>query len=338
MIINKNSRIFFISTALCMAMSFPVMADTKISSVSLKVSSNIEVGESDSDIEITTSSGKYYVDGYEVTNEPDDEWEEGDKPKVTVTLYPEDGYYFSTSFTKSKITLTGDDATVSSISDDEDELVIKLTLDALDDSDSDYELDVTNLEWDDSDGVAYWEEAEDAKKYEVRLYRGSSSVTSAITTTNTYYNFSSYFTKSGDYTFKVRAVYNSSNKGSWEESDELSVSSSEAADIRENGGSSVSNSSSSSSSSSGGPSGTAKGAWLKDDIGWWYCNADRSYPISCWQYIDNYWYYFDGSGYMVTGWVYWNNVWYYCGSSGAMLTNTWTPDGYYVGSDGAWIQ
>lgn len=27
----------------------------------------------------------------------------------------------------------------------------------------------------------------------------------------------------------------------------------------------------------------------------------------------------------------------YLGSSGAMLTNARTPDGYYVGADGAWI-
>ena len=32
------------------------------------------------------------------------------------------------------------------------------------------------------------------------------------------------------------------------------------------------------------------------------------------------------------------NAWYYCNSSGAMLANTRTPDGYYVGANGAWIQ
>ena len=98
--------------------------------------------------------------------------------------------------------------------------------------------DVTELNWDDYDGTASWEEPEDAKRYEVRLYRDGSSISSAISTTDTSYNFASYFTRSGDYTFKVRAIYNSSNKGDWEESDELSVSSSEARDIRDNGRSS----------------------------------------------------------------------------------------------------
>ena len=126
---------------------------------------------------------------------------------------------------------------------------------------------------------------------------------SAISTTDTSYNFASYFTRSGDYTFKVRAIYNTSNKGDWEESDELSVSSSEAKDIRDNGKSSG-NTPSNSIDDDGGPgdTNTSQGAWLKNDTGWWYCNADRSYPVNQWQYINNYWYFFNASGYMVTGW------------------------------------
>lgn len=91
--------------------------------------------------------------------------------------------------------------------------------------------------------------------YEVRLYRDGSSISSAISTTDTSYNFASYFTGSGDYTFKVRAIYNSSNKGDWEESDELSVSSSEARDIRDNGRSSG-NTPSNSVNDDGGPGDT----------------------------------------------------------------------------------
>ena len=152
------------------------------------------------------------------------------------------------------------------------------------------------------------------------------------------YDFSSEFTGSGDYYFRVRAVYNSSHKGSWEESDVLSVTSSEARDIRENGGGSSYYSSS--SYTSGGPGvaqSSSTGAWLLDSVGWWYCNPDKTYPVSQWQLINNYWYYFNEAGYMVTGWILWNNKWYYCQPSGEMLANTTTPDGYYVGADGAWI-
>ena len=31
-----------------------------------------------------------------------------------------------------------------------------------------------------------------------------------------------------------------------------------------------------------------------------------------------------------------NGNWYYLDDNGVMMTNSWTPDGYYVGADGAW--
>ncbi|MBQ7535187.1 MAG: hypothetical protein IJT43_06150 [Stomatobaculum sp.] len=76
--------------------------------------------------------------------------------------------------------------------------------------------------------------------------------------------------------------------------------------------------------------------WQSSGGRWWYgTNFDNSkYYSSGWQLIDRAWYYFDDDGWMVQDqWV--GN--YYLGSSGAMLTNAWTPDGYWVGSDGKWI-
>lgn len=53
-----------------------------------------------------------------------------------------------------------------------------------------------------------------------------------------------------------------------------------------------------------------------------------------WEYDYGDWYYYDDySGY------YLSNQWvgnYYLGSDGTMMTNSWTPDGYYVGNDGEW--
>lgn len=59
-------------------------------------------------------------------------------------------------------------------------------------------------------------------------------------------------------------------------------------------------------------------SWQQDSTGWWYQNADGSYPKSTWQLIDGEYYYFNERGYM--------------------LSNTTTPDGYKVNSNGAWIQ
>ena len=63
--------------------------------------------------------------------------------------------------------------------------------------------------------------------------------------------------------------------------------------------------------------------WVQDTTGWWYRNADGSYPASAWKLINGTWYYFNAGGYM--------------------LANTVTPDGYFVNADGAyqpagWVQ
>ena len=59
------------------------------------------------------------------------------------------------------------------------------------------------------------------------------------------------------------------------------------------------------------------GSWQRNNVGWWYQNDNGTWPAACWQQINGAWYYFNPAGYM--------------------LENTTTPDGYYVGVDGAWI-
>lgn len=221
---GKIKELTALTSAICM-LSAPnttalAATGTKINSVPLSIESEIEVGDTDSDVTVSTSSSKFDIDDVVITNEPSDQWDDGDKPKLKITLYADDDYYFASGFSKSSVSLSGSDGTVTSVSrSSSDTLIVYVTLDALDDDGSDYNLDVSGLEWDESDGTASWEESDDAKKYEVRLYRGSSAVTSVLTTTGTRYDFSSYITKSGYYTFKVRGVYSTSDKGSWEESD-----------------------------------------------------------------------------------------------------------------------
>ena len=77
--------------------------------------------------------------------------------------------------------------------------------------------------------------------------------------------------------------------------------------------------------------------WESNEIGWWYQNADGSWPYSSWKFIDNEWYYFNGNGYMTTGWQNVNDTWYYLNVSGAMETG-WICDAgtwYYLNASGA---
>jgi len=62
------------------------------------------------------------------------------------------------------------------------------------------------------------------------------------------------------------------------------------------------------------------GSWEEDSKGWWYKNDDGSYPRSTW------------FTFATTG------KQYYFNNEGYLLVNTTTPDGYKVGSDGAYLE
>ena len=139
---GKIKELTALTSAICM-LSVPnttVLAatGTKINSVPLSIESEIVVGD---------------IDDVVITNEPSDEWDDGDKPKFKITLYADDDYYFASGFSKSSVSLSGSDGTVTSVSrSSSDTLIVYVTLDALDDDDSDHDLDVSGLEWDESDG------------------------------------------------------------------------------------------------------------------------------------------------------------------------------------------
>lgn len=78
--------------------------------------------------------------------------------------------------------------------------------------------------------------------------------------------------------------------------------------------------------------------WQQDQYGWWLQMEDDTYPTNAWVLVDGQWYCFNESGYLRYGWILSDGKWYYCESSGAMLVNARTPDGNYVGGDGAWIE
>ena len=79
------------------------------------------------------------------------------------------------------------------------------------------------------------------------------------------------------------------------------------------------------------------GTWKYDGTGWWYQNANGTYPANCWKEIDNVWYYFNPSGYMLTGWQSIGGTWYYFNGRGAMLTGWQSIGGtwYYFNGSGA---
>ena len=95
--------------------------------------------------------------------------------------------------------------------------------------------------------------------------------------------------------------------------------------------------------------------WHQDALGWKLWDKKKKPLTSEWYYDSGYQYYLKEDGYRAEGWTLIDDSWYYFNQkghlatdkliddkyvdySGKMLTDTWTPDGYYVGADGKWIE
>ena len=95
--------------------------------------------------------------------------------------------------------------------------------------------------------------------------------------------------------------------------------------------------------------------WHQDALGWKLWDKKKKPLTSEWYYDSGYQYYLKEDGYRAEGWTLIDDSWYYFNQkghlatdkwiddkyvdySGKMLADTWTPDGYYVGADGKWIE
>lgn len=297
---------------------------TPVGRVELEIDSSIDVGDVGSEIDVTLLSGDCEIDTVDVINEPTDEWKHKNRPKLEITLSADQDYYFKSGYKKKMISLSGSTGTVSSVKrNGEEELRVVVTLKALKGTDSDYELDVDEAQWGATDGEAFWADAEDARYYELRVYRDGKFLTTAHSVRETSCNLGKYFDAAGEYWFEVRAVYGVSRKGEWQTSETLGVTAEQAAEIRL---------ASSYRLTEGGPD---SGMWEQDAFGYRYCNGDGTYTRNNWQRIQGLWYFFDENGYRKTGWLSWNDKLYFLDENGVMLTNSQTPDGKWAGEDGS---
>ncbi|WP_459481049.1 N-acetylmuramoyl-L-alanine amidase family protein [Clostridium saccharoperbutylacetonicum] len=81
--------------------------------------------------------------------------------------------------------------------------------------------------------------------------------------------------------------------------------------------------------------------WYQDTTGtWYYSNANGIMLANAWaQDNSGLWYYLGSTGAMTSNkWIQYNGEYYYVCANGVMLTNAVTPDGFYVGEDGAWVK
>ena len=286
-------------------------ADEKIDTVRLQFSydKEPETGEDIGDIHVSAGDNTYDVESAEYTNTEDkDTWTVGDVPEVKIELSAREGYRFSYT-SKSHFKVSGSDAEFkkAKIYDDGDYMEVTVELKRIGGR-----LEGTsNLDW--NDHTAEWDEIEGAKSYDVKLLRDDKTVTT-VNTTNNYFDFSGYFNKEGDYTFRVRAIASYNNKtGDWsEDSSSLYIDEDEAGTYN------------------------GSGRWIQDGNRWWYSYAGGGYPSGGWKQISGTWYLFDNSGYMLTGWQKVDRQWYYLNPSGVMTTGWQNVNGvwYYLNGSG----
>ncbi|WP_125141527.1 N-acetylmuramoyl-L-alanine amidase family protein [Clostridium transplantifaecale] len=288
---------------------------TPITFIRVDVRSNVEA-DTDYDeatVMITTTDNQYEIGSYEWVKPPKDSWKIGDVPKIKINIHAKTGYYFKVTGS-SKYQITGGE--YGSASKDKNYETLYLTVKLQPASGKLDEPD--DAEWKGYPvGKADWEAVEGAGAYELKLFKGEQIIHSVDRVSTTFYDFHPYITEAGRYKFCVRAVPKDSEElkymtsGDWVYSDELRVDADETSPFVDNGAGAT-------------PSGQNMTpndlGWRHDKNGWWYRNADGSYPAGDWAAIDGKWYLFDGGGYILTGWQSKNGKKYYMNSNGEMQT------------------
>lgn len=344
----KIKQILFTSvltSLLLMSAAFSSFGATKkkITSVSLKAKSHLEVGQSvdsgdviegdpaDGEIGVWEESDKYTITELKITHGTGKELKVGQEVKVRVVLeVDDDDYIFKSGLSKSNVHVSGD-AECTSVSRNQSRLTLTLTFKA---AKGEYDSP-SEAYWKDSGiGKAVWKKPDGSGSghYEVILKRGGTIVFQLEDTTETSYNFYPYMNKKGSYYFRVRTVPSSSSskkygkKSEWTDSEEVVLDEDEVSDGRgakDKDGNSLYV-----------PAVDGVG-WYKEAGCWYYRYPNGRNKTNGWEKILDKWYYFEGSGKMKTGWHEENGIRYYLGLDGAMVTG-WNNIGevwYYFNED-----
>lgn len=195
----------------------PVFAD-KLSSINIQFNGPLpNAGDPVDDRLINISCGNAQILEYYWQNARHDPWEAGDVPEIHVTLTPYAGYFASST----KVYVSGYSAKLKSKRyESRDSLTCVIKLPAVKADGKDLSMP-EDLFWE-SNNTARWNSVFNANSYDVRLLRNGNTVTTQHVS-SVRYNFRSYMTREGDYTFRVRAK-NGNKSSNWtDESDSIYV-------------------------------------------------------------------------------------------------------------------
>lgn len=302
----KKIKKFHYLFALILFITFtcaPTFAD-KLSSINIQFNGPLpNAGDPVDERLINVSCANAQIIEYYWQNIRHDPWEAGDTPEIHVTLTPYAGYFASST----KVYVSGYSAKLKNKryeSRDSLSCVIKLPAVKADGKDLSMPEDIF---WE-GNSTARWNSVYHANSYDVRLLRNGSTVTTQHTS-SVRYNFRSYMTREGDYTFRVRAK-NGSKSSAWtEESDSVYIDEYEA---KRNQGY---NPTPDPSPIPGPGPGIYTNYWRTDMFGQWHVyDKYNNMLANCW-FCDN----------LASGL---NNKWYVLDATGNLITNGLLRDAY----------
>lgn len=273
---------------------------------------------------IVFRDGAYFTVGTVTYSIPLEQWKTGVGVSINVELLPKKGYSFAENMTVTcskaesvKITGSGDRRTVS---------LVYIPYEA---------LAKPHLRYVSSDGILYWEKVDKARYYFVEVYV-SGTMVEKHRAVKTQFDLTEYLDRAG--ITEVR-LYANAGSGSYNYVDSTKV-------VIENLEEYLSENRVQGTIEDSGVFHTAMGVefrncWQKFGADRYYFDANGKLHAKGWfQDGDGSWYYFnDYRRALCSEWLPDSDgSWYYFGPDCRMMANTVTPDGYFVGPDGRWVQ
>ena len=363
---TKNHRryLLLLTLVLCFFCTMTAYAATEISKI--RISANVD-SDNDTVSEPELSSGessKYSISDIEWSKDFSSNLKAGSSIKGTLRVIALEGYEFDTSkVSKSSYWNLPSNFTYSSSKMSGNEAVLTFYYYPTVKADMPENLRISNgyARWDAPDNVSSLNTS--YFKYEIKIYNNTSCVKTDKTASRSY-NMSSYINKNKEFYFKVRVIRSDNYKyikdSDWAESEHWDGydyyrdwNDDWDYDWDDNKRPNRPNSSSSGPSYS---SSITSITWVRGshsvngvvESSYWRCYVNGRQVFSDWVYDNGLWYYINDSGNMFTGWIFYNNEWYYLSPTrwrdssgrtcleGSMMYYTWTPDGYWVNSEGKW--
>ena len=319
---NRLVRLAAVLTAvIVMTVGFSAVsyaATHAISSVSIKVISNIEPGTRAGDLQINigsedggdinvmagSDSAAYYVRDAELGSGTSSGRiiHVGDTVKIRVWLSPADGSErtFNGSYSSSNVHVSG--GTYQSSSKSGGDLAVTLTVKPVSGV---YESpDDVSWRYPYSDnrsqiGRASWSQPEGTSgHYDITLMRGETAVHKIENYKGTSVNLYPWMTKAGEYSFKVRTVPSTDaekkygKKSEWSQSDEYYLDKEHVSDGT--GQSDLNNNGT-------GTGNVTTAGWFQNGNVWYFRYPNGQLKKNGWEKIMDKWYYFDANGAMQTG-------------------------------------